>query len=72
MIRDFAAMLVGQGAQVRLDIWAHMNHEFHGYGDALPESRDALTRLREAIAWACGRPNTFVADACTAYDSLAL
>jgi hypothetical protein len=47
-----------------------MNHEFHAYGDYLPESRDALARLREAIAWALGQPNRFGADACTEYDYL--
>jgi hypothetical protein len=45
-----------------------MMHEFHGYGDYLPESRDALARLREAIAWALDQPNRFVADACTECD----
>jgi monoterpene epsilon-lactone hydrolase len=34
------------------------------------ESRDALARLREAIAWALGKPNRFGADACTEYDYL--
>lgn len=72
MIRDFAKMVVGQGGQVRLDVWSHMNHEFHGYGNALPESREALARLREAIVWACSRPSAFAADACTECDSLDL
>lgn len=72
MIRDFAGTVVGQGGQVRLDVWTNMNHEFHGYGNVLPESREALARLREAIAWACGSPNTFAADACTVCDSLDL
>lgn len=70
MIRDFAATVAAQGGQVRLDVWAHMNHEFHVYGDYLPESRDALARLREAIAWALGKPNQFVADVRTECDCL--
>jgi monoterpene epsilon-lactone hydrolase len=70
MIRDFAATIAAQGSRVRLDVWTHMNHEFHAYGDYLPESRDALARLREAIAWALGKPNRFGADACTEYDYL--
>lgn len=52
MIRDFARTLEGQGAQVRLDVWEHMTHEFHAYGDHLPESRVALEFIGEAIAWA--------------------
>ena len=68
MIRDFATTIASQGARVHLDVWTHMNHEFHAYGDYLPESRDALARLREAIAWALGQPNRFVADACTECD----
>lgn len=70
MIRDFATTVAAQGGQVRLDVWEHMMHEFHGYGDYLPESRDALARLREAIAWALGRPNRFAADACTECDHM--
>lgn len=70
MIRDFAATVAAQHGRVRLDVWAEMNHEFHAYGDTLPESRDALARLREAIAWALGQPNTFSADTCTEYDGL--
>ncbi len=69
MIRDFAACIAAQGAQVRLDVWTHMNHEFHAYGDYLPESRDALARLGEAIAWALGQPHRFEADACTECDT---
>lgn len=70
MIRDFAATVAAQSGRVRLDVWTHMNHEFHAYGDYLPESHDALARLREAIAWALNRPNRFEADACTEYDFL--
>lgn len=52
MIRDFALTVESQGGRVRLDIWTHMNHEFHAYGDELPESREALERIRDAIAGA--------------------
>lgn len=52
MIRDFADVVRAQGCPVRLDVWEHMNHEFHAYGNDLPESREALERLRAAIAWA--------------------
>lgn len=52
MIRDFAKTLEKQGSRVRLDVWEHMTHEFHAYGDHLPESREALECIRKSIAWA--------------------
>jgi epsilon-lactone hydrolase len=52
MIRDFAHALKTQGATVRLDVWEHMTHEFHAYGDHLPESREALGCIEQSIAWA--------------------
>ena len=54
MIRDFAKVLQQQGASVRLDVWPHMNHEFHAYGHTLPQSQQAIDNLRTAIAWATG------------------
>jgi epsilon-lactone hydrolase len=42
MIRDFARSLQAQGAPVRLDVWPHMTHEFHAYGNTLPQSRQAI------------------------------
>lgn len=51
MIRDFAHQMAQQGGQVRLDVWEHINHEFHADGSTLKESRQALCRLREAIYW---------------------
>ncbi|MEN4902763.1 alpha/beta hydrolase fold domain-containing protein [Luteimonas sp. TWI1437] len=52
MIRAFAKQAVGQGAGVRLDVWAHMTHEFHAYGDTEPASRHAIARMRQAMDWA--------------------
>lgn len=52
MIRDFAQVVEAQGAQVRLDVWEHMTHEFQAYGECLPESRQAMDGIRSAIAWA--------------------
>ncbi|MDQ2103604.1 alpha/beta hydrolase [Azospirillum isscasi] len=52
MIRDFAATARTQGARVRLDVWEHMTHEFQAHGEELPESREALGRLADAIRWA--------------------
>lgn len=72
MIRDFAATVAGQGGLVRLDVWPDMNHEFHGYGDHLPESREALARLGRAIAWALQPDSPFVADGLAECDTFAL
>ncbi|ANQ85521.1 putative acetyl esterase [Azoarcus olearius] len=72
MIRDFAATVAEQGGPVRLDVWPDMNHEFHGYGDQLAESRAALDRLRAAIAWAAQPTRPFAADALTECDTLSL
>jgi epsilon-lactone hydrolase len=54
MIRDFAQVLIQQGACVRLDVWPYMNHEFHAYGRTLPQSQQAIDNLRAAMAWATG------------------
>ncbi len=55
MIRDFARTLAQQSARVRLDVWEHMTHEFHAYGDTLPQSRQALAALRAALVWTMTR-----------------
>lgn len=55
MIRDFARTLARHSARVRLDVWEHMTHEFHAYGDTLLESRQALAALRAALVWAITR-----------------
>lgn len=70
MIRDFARAVQGQGGSVRLDVWEHMNHEFHAYGSHLPESREALARIRAAIFWAQGKADDFSAGARTEVDAL--
>lgn len=49
MIRDFAREVKGQGGAVRLDVWEHMTHEFHAYGDLIPESRQALNLIKQMI-----------------------
>lgn len=52
MIRDFAQCATEQQARVRLDVWEHMTHEFHAYGNHLAESQQALSCMRDAITWA--------------------
>lgn len=58
-IRNFARVLRAQGASVRLNVWEHMTHEFHAYGDTMAQSREAIACIRAAICWATdatGRP----------------
>lgn len=50
MIRDFAHVAGAQGAEVMLDVWPDMTHEFHLWGTTLPESDEALARIGAAIA----------------------
>lgn len=73
MIRDFAQAVRTQGGQVRLDVWTHMNHEFHAYGDELPESAEALERVAQAIEWGTlpAGDGVFPASACSEVDTLA-
>lgn len=52
MIRDFARQAQRQGGRIRLEVWPNMTHEFHAYGQTLPQSRQAISRLRQAMAWA--------------------
>ncbi len=72
MIRDFAASLQAQGAPVRLDVWPHMTHEFHAYGNTLPQSQQAIDCLRAAMAWATDGLNTqpFLPNTQTEVDGL--
>lgn len=72
MIRDFARTLEKQGARCRLDVWEHMTHEFHAYGDHMAESREALDCIRKSMAWALqseGRQN-FLTTTRTEVNSL--
>jgi acetyl esterase/lipase len=39
-----------QGADVTLDVWPTMNHDFQAYGDQLPQSREAWQRIRAFVA----------------------
>ncbi len=72
MIRDFAHAVHSQGAAVRLDVWEHMTHEFHAYGHTLPQSRQAIARIRTAMAWAtaAAAPVPFESTAQTEVDGL--
>jgi epsilon-lactone hydrolase len=47
MICAFVDQAEKQGAQVRLDVWPNMTHDFQAFGDITPESKAALLRIRE-------------------------
>ena len=49
MIRDFADVTTAQGAQVMLDIWPDMVHNFQAHGSTHPDSREAFKRLNQII-----------------------
>ena len=49
MIQSFYDKAQAQGANVKLDVWRHMNHDFQAFGDLIPESREALKRIEQVI-----------------------
>ena len=50
MNREFANTAQAQGANVTLDVWKNMIHDFQAFGDTVPESKEALARIGEVIA----------------------
>jgi acetyl esterase/lipase len=55
MIRDFANILVEQGCDVMLDVWENMAHDFQANGETIPESKEALERIKQAIFYRAGQ-----------------
>jgi acetyl esterase/lipase len=49
MIRAFTSIAQGQGAQVELEVWEQMNHDFQAFGTTMPQSAQALNRLGQVI-----------------------
>lgn len=49
MICVLAERMEKQGGRVKLDIWPQMTHDFQAFGDTLPESREALARIRTIV-----------------------
>lgn len=49
MIREFAARAAEQKADVTLEVWKNMNHDFQSFGDMTPESKEALARIRQVV-----------------------
>ena len=50
MIRAYAEKARREGADVTLDVWEHMIHNFQAFGDRMEESEDALGRIRDFVA----------------------
>jgi len=48
-IRSFADCAQKQGADVLLETWPDMNHEFQVFGRLAPQSVEALRRIGEVI-----------------------
>jgi epsilon-lactone hydrolase len=55
MIHDFVAVTKEQGAEITLDVWNDMTHDFQAYGSLLSESAEALGRLRSEVDKYCGK-----------------
>lgn len=49
MIQSFYDKAQTQGANIKLDVWRHMNHDFQAFGDLMPESKEALMRIGQVI-----------------------
>ncbi len=49
-IRVFAKRAKEQGADVVLETWKGMNHDFQAFGDDVPQSAEAIKRIGEVIA----------------------
>ena len=66
MILDFARRGNEQGADVTLEVWDHMNHDFQAFGDGAPQSKQALLRLAEVVdahlAKKCPQPENHALD----------
>ena len=54
-IRAFTESARKQGANITVDIWPEMNHDFQMFGHRVPQSADALRKLGEVIATADSR-----------------
>lgn len=57
MIKDFAMVQHEKGAQVMLDLWPDMPHNFHAYDSLRLSSTQALERVRLAVETATSKGN---------------
>lgn len=49
MIKAFDDLGVAQGINIKMDVWDTMNHDFQAYGDIIPESKEALSRISKFV-----------------------
>jgi acetyl esterase/lipase len=49
MIRAYYERGKAQGADITLEVWEGMNHVFQGYGDLVPESKEAMGRIATIV-----------------------
>lgn len=59
-IQAFADSARKQGANVVLETWEDMNHDFQMFGDEASQSTDALKRIGEVIDSRVGTPKTAI------------
>jgi acetyl esterase/lipase len=50
MIEQFCARAAASGAPITCVIWPDMNHNFHGFGDLMPQSQQALDAISAFVA----------------------
>jgi monoterpene epsilon-lactone hydrolase len=50
MIEQFAQRAKSAGAPVACRTWPDMNHNFHGFGEMMPQSREALAEIGTFVA----------------------
>lgn len=50
MIADFAMVQTAHGADILLDVWPDMPHVFQTFNSLKPSSREAIERIRAAVA----------------------
>ena len=51
MVADFAMVQAAYGADVRLDLWPDMPHDFHAFDTLKASSTQALAGIRDAVQW---------------------
>jgi acetyl esterase/lipase len=50
MIKSFAQRGKDQGAEINLEVWENMNHDFQVYGEQMAESREAWRRVGKVVS----------------------
>lgn len=49
-IQRFVQRAKAQGAEIVLEVWPAMNHDFQAFGSDVPQSTDAIRRIGEVVA----------------------